>query len=72
MSYGQMLKDLPEECILNVSSFPFGDARVVKIKHNTIMKKYIRRFKPKIEHWQYGGRVNITFFPSKRFTVLEP
>ena len=45
MAEGQMLKDLPQECLLNVSSFLLGTPQQLKLKNNKALKQIQSKYK---------------------------
>ena len=45
MADGQMLKKLPEECLLNISSYLLGTPQQLKIKQSNTFKQIQKKFK---------------------------
>ena len=50
MAEGQMLKNLPEECLMNISSFLLGNPRYLKLKNSNTLKQLQNKYKPSIEN----------------------
>ena len=45
MVEGHMLKDLPEDVILNISSFLLGTPQELKLKHGDTLKQMQKKYK---------------------------
>ena len=45
MVEGQALNDLPEDVILNISSFLLGTPRELKLKHSNTLKQIQKKYK---------------------------
>ena len=86
MVVGQVLKDLPEEVILNISSFLIGKPEYFNLKKNKIFKQIQKDFKIvyskphtfdldtdviEMNYYIYGSRLNPSIIKNQESTIVK-
>ena len=51
MAEGQMLKDLPEECLTNISSFLLGTPQQLRLHNNKTLRRFQKKCTPRVERY---------------------